>query len=239
MMMKIYDNWYYQKDESDLSHCSDPLIIIRDVCDLMLEAFNEIPDTALYIIDNKHLGSPICLDDNKTILLSTAGNTYWAQNAYQLSHELCHHFIKKKAPTGKNSWFEESICELASIYFLSEIASIWSVSSIDTKSSYSSSITDYISNLLNSSLDIELKQLNIQSSVLYKEMNNSPYLRDENNQIANKILPIFKENPSLWKDVYLIRKLNVKDLNSFFTKWSQLANQENVGAILKISELIL
>ena len=239
MMMKIYDNWYYQKDKSDLSHFSDPLIIIRDVCELMLEAFNEIPDTILYIIDIKHRGGPICLDDNKTIFLSTDGNTYWAQNAYQLSHELCHHFIKKKASIDENSWFEESICELASIYFLSEIASIWSGSSNVNKSTYSSSITTYISNLQDTRLNIDLKQLNTQGSALYIEMNNDPYTRDENNLIANKIFPIFKENPSLWKDVYLIRNLDIRDLDSFFTKWSQLANKENIDPILRISKIFL
>jgi len=239
MMIKIYDDWHYQKDESDSSHFNDPLIIIRDVCDLMLKAFDENPDTVLQIIDHKHLGYPICLDNNVIIYLSTVGNTYWAQNAYQLSHELCHHFIKKKAPTGDNSWFEESICELASIYFLSEIASIWSTSANNTKSSYSSSITDYFSNLLISPFIIDLKQLSIQSSAFYEEMNSDPYLRENNNFIANKLLPIFKKTPSLWGDVYLIRKLNIKDLNSFFTKWSRLANRENVGAILEISELFL
>ena len=235
-MIKIYDNWHYQKDKSDSSNINDPLIIIRDVCNLMLKAFDENPDTVLHIIDDKQLGYPMCLDNNRIIYLSTAGNTYWAQNAYQLSHELCHHFIKKKSPTDEHSWFEESICELASIYFLSEIASNWSTSA---NKSYSSKITDYLSNLLIKPLNINLKQLGIQSSAFYEKMNADPYLRVENNFIANKLLPIFKKTPSLWEDVYLIRKLNIKDLNSFFTEWSKLAKQENVGAILEISQLFL
>lgn len=239
MMMKIYDNWHYQKDESDSSHFNDPLIIISDVCDLMLEAFDEHPDTVLQIIDNKQLGHPMCLDGNKIVFLSTVGNTFWAQNAYQLSHELCHHFIKKKAPTGNNSWFEESICELASIYFLSEIAFIWSTSTNNTKSSYSSSITDYFSNLQVDLLNIDLKQLGVHSSALYKAMNANPELRYENRFIANKLLPIFQETPTLWEDIYLIRKLHIKDLNSFFNEWSQLAKSKNKGAILEISELFL
>lgn len=239
MMIKIYDNWHYQKDKSDSEHVNDPLIIIRDVCDLMLKAFDENPDTVLQIIDDKQRESPICLDNNIIIYLSTAGNIYWAQNAYQLGHELCHHFINKKSPKVENSWFEESICELASIYFLSEIASNWSTSANNTKSLFSSSITDYVSNLFIKPLNINLKQLSIQTSAFYEKMNADPYLRDENNFIANKLLPIFKKTPSLWEDVYLIRKFNIKDLNSFFTEWSQLAKQENVGAILEISELFL
>ncbi|MEA0563265.1 hypothetical protein [Lysinibacillus irui] len=239
MTTKIYDNWHYQKDENDSSHYNDPLIIIRNVCDLMLEAFDENPDTFLLITDDKQRGYPICLDNNMQIYLSTAGNTYWAQNAYQLSHELCHHFIKKKTPIDNNSWFEESICELASIYFLSKTASLWSNSTNAVKLSYSSSITEYISKLFISRSNIDLKQLSIQSSALYKEMNADPYLRDNNNYIAIKLLPIFKKNPSLWGDIYLIRELNIKDLNTFFTKWSQLAKKENVGSILEISELFL
>ena len=51
MMIKIYDNWHYQKDESDSSHFNDSLIIIRDICDLMLKVFDENPDTVLQIMD--------------------------------------------------------------------------------------------------------------------------------------------------------------------------------------------
>lgn len=239
MTIKIYDNWFYQKDINDSSDSNDPLIIIRDVCDLMLKAFDENPDTDLLIIDDQQRDSPMCLDNNRIIYLATAGNRFWVQNAYQLSHELCHHFIKKKSPTGENSWFVESICELASIYFLSEIASSWSTSKHERKLSYSSCITGYLSNLLFSPLNINLKELNIQSSAFYEEMNTDPYIRDKNRFIAIKLLPIFKKTPSLWEDVYLIWKLNIKDLNSFFNEWSQLAKQENDGAILEISELFL
>ena len=238
-MIKIFGNWHYQKDKNDSSHLDDPLIIIRDVCDLMLKAFDENPDTDLLIIDDNQRDYPEYLHNKKIIYLATAGNDYWAQNAYQLSHELCHHFIMKKSPTGDNSWFEESICELASIYYLSEVASNWSTSSNDDKSSYYSGITRYLSKLLISPLNLNLKELSIQSSVFYKEMNSNQYLRDKNRFIANKLLPIFKKTPSLWEDVYLIRKLNIKDLNSFFTEWSQLAKHKNARAILEISELFL
>lgn len=57
-------------------------------------------------------------------------------------------------------------------------------------------------------------------------MNSNPYLRDNNNFIATKLLPIFKKTPSLWGDIYLIRELNIKDFNTFFTKWSQLAKKK-------------
>lgn len=238
-MVKIYNNWHYHKDNNDSSNSSDPLLIIKDVCDLMLKSFDEHPDKELLIIDNPQLGHPMCLKDNSIIFLSTAGNTYWAQNAYQLTHELCHYFIKKKATKYDNSWLEESICELASIYFLSEIAVSWSISDDIKKSSYSSSITDYVSDLLNPTINVDLKYLGIKGSTLYEEMNSDTYIRDKNNFIANKLLPIFQMTPSLWEDVYLIRKFNIKDLNSFFDDWSKFAKQDNKEAIFEIQNLFL
>lgn len=238
IIIKIFDNWHYQQDETD-SKNDDPLIAIKDVCLMMLNSFDEKANTSLSIIDNKPLGYPICLDNNQTIFLSTSGNTYWAQNAYQLSHELCHHFIKKKSPTGDNSWFEESICELSSLYFLSVLASNWEKSPVVKKTNYSVSLKEYYSDVLKNSARINLKSLNVKISKLYKEMNEDPYLRDKNKCVAIKMLPIFTEFPSLWKDVYLIRKCNISDLRRFFTEWSTLASDNNTKAIQKISKLFL
>lgn len=205
----------------------------------MLDRFDEKPDSTLTIIDNKPLGHPKCLDNNKIIFLSTAGNTFWSQNAYQLSHEFCHYFIQKKTSLRNNSWFEESLCELSSIYFLSILSSEWEKSQIFKKVQYSGPLNDYHSELLSDVSPFDLSLLNDKESQLYEEMNKDPYLRDNNKYISIKMLPIFIEFPTLWQDVHLIRQCNIKNLRSFFSEWIRLASNKNASGILKISKLFL
>jgi hypothetical protein len=56
----------------------------------------------------------------------------WDQYAYQFSHEYCHILTEYEKTYGKEKyffeWFEEAICELASIYTLKSMAKIWAVS---------------------------------------------------------------------------------------------------------------
>ena len=56
----------------------------------------------------------------------SATDTYWSQYVYQFSHELCHiltHFDSYKKH--KHKWFEESLCELASLHVLRSLAKVW------------------------------------------------------------------------------------------------------------------
>lgn len=58
------------------------------------------------------------------VRLST-GQTYWSQYAYQFSHEFCHILCNYDNDPQRNKWFEESLCELASIFSMRQMADAW------------------------------------------------------------------------------------------------------------------
>ena len=55
----------------------------------------------------------------------SAKNRYWCQYAFQFSHELGHLICNTKRGSTKNNWFEETLCEAASLYVLEELSKVW------------------------------------------------------------------------------------------------------------------
>ena len=60
----------------------------------------------------------------RRVLLS-AKDTYWARYAYQFAHELAHILCGYRDGDGSNQWFEEAVCEAASLFVLRRMAEAW------------------------------------------------------------------------------------------------------------------
>lgn len=63
---------------------------------------------------------------NYNVILLSAENKFWCKYAYQFAHEYCHFQIGGNVPP-QLRWFEESLCELASYFFLPRIGDLWKI----------------------------------------------------------------------------------------------------------------
>ena len=64
----------------------------------------------------------VCLDTEKT---------YWSQYSYQFAHELCHILCGFKEGYEGNKWFEETVCETASLYrYAGDVAELEDVAAV-------------------------------------------------------------------------------------------------------------
>ena len=63
---------------------------------------------------------------NEYIVKLDTGGAYWAQYVFQFAHELCHVLIGIDRTNDDHRWFEESICELASLFVLRRLSEEWS-----------------------------------------------------------------------------------------------------------------
>ena len=60
------------------------------------------------------------------IRINALGNC-WSQYAYQFAHELCHVMTNfDRVKEHKHKWFEESLCEMASLFVLYKLSELWS-----------------------------------------------------------------------------------------------------------------
>ena len=59
------------------------------------------------------------------VMLLNTEETYWSQYAYQFAHEFCHILCGYDEDYKGNQWFEEAICETASLFALRAMARAW------------------------------------------------------------------------------------------------------------------
>lgn len=228
----INEHWFYFPSINDQNLMSDPLFVIKDLCRLMIELFNFEPIYDLQIIDYMdEIKTPVCVDDHHLILLSTSGNIYCYQNAYQLAHELCHYMIREKSGIKNNSWLEESICELSSIYFLDRLSNLWLCGNNKEKQTAYLDVHNYITGISKKRTPFNTTDLSDEKTDIFKQMNECEYLRDYNSYIAFKLFPIFRDCCTLWKDIHLIRKYDPKNPPLLFDEWEKDATLENKEAI--------
>lgn len=82
-------------------------------------------------VSNGHSGPKVFRNKNARgqyrVQLAVSGR-YWAQLAYQFSHELCHvlsNFDARTARGASTRWFDEALCEAVSLHTLTRMAERW------------------------------------------------------------------------------------------------------------------
>lgn len=165
---------------------------------------------------------------NKRIIYLCAVDSCWDQYAYQFAHEFCHYIIDGPLD-GKcetSFWFEESICEVASRFFLHRLyytLSRYNNIASNNLKNYAKSFKDYADNEIpkgDRKIDCELKvwiQNNIKNlTTVPPEENRGSY-----GLIAKELLPIFEEIPVLWNILPYIKRLPQQqyiDFKTFISK---------------------
>ena len=199
---------------------------IRAVCQDIIEHYKKlIPNgpplgqKPLHVIHNPSTPRTFVngLPHYYTIGLTTNERLY-DQIAYQFAHELSHIYCDPRI----TNWFIESICEMASLYFIEYLSVKWASNPpFPNWTNYSLKYKEYkekrireVENNLNITNADEFE--NIFQTIL--KTIDKPYERNSNTVIALKLLAIFKENSASWKLLPLIGQSTDKILSngSFF-----------------------
>ena len=64
-------------------------------------------------------------DRGEIVMRLDTQNTYWCQYAYQFSHEFCHILCGYDEDFAGNKWFEETLCETASLFCMRAMSRSW------------------------------------------------------------------------------------------------------------------
>lgn len=179
---------------------------------------------------------PFCCRKVSFINLTT-DNRVWNQCAYQFSHEYCHFLIPGDVQS-KLRWFEESLCELASLYFLPLVGIQWSISPpYESWADYSPYFLSYIEKRKRNYEEFNL-DFNDSENPIIEKFYKSPYQRKLNRYAALQIEPIFNENPKLWSCVPLLCEIpDGLDFEDSLKSWFSLAPSEHQSSIEKIANV--
>lgn len=153
----------------------------------------------------------------------TAKDRRWAQFSYQFAHEFFHVLSNYENDCvddleTENEWFEEVLAEVSSLFVLRQMAGSWRSSPpYPNWRDYASSLEKYARDALNES-HRQLpngKTFGVWFRENHQLLRNDPYLRDKNELIANRLLPLFEGSPSSWESISYLNLGSPDASNSF------------------------
>lgn len=166
-------------------------------------------------------------------------DTRWDQFAYQFSHELCHIFtnFEHREPGRDGSirghqWFEETLCEAVSLFALNRLASTWERSPpFPGWNDYAPTFRDYARRLLSA----EHRRLPPNESIAawYREnredLGRNPYLREKNEQLAVRLLPLLENAPGSLKSIAYLnleKSISPGSFKAYLESWYRCCPEE-------------
>ena len=174
------------------------------------------------------------------IVWLTARDRYWAQYAYQFSHEMTHVLTMNRATfQTQNQWFEETLGEICSRFAIRAMAKTWRVSPpYPNWKSYSTSLDTYAEDLIKNPADIPGNTTFVSwFRINFRSLQPNPYLRDKNAVIARRLQPLFEGYSESWDAVaYLNQTKPPTDQNfhEYLSSWYRAAPRRHQRFIAKI-----
>ena len=233
---KVNERWLVSCGETEAEQ-DDYMFAIDDLLEIFT-SFVPIDKNRDMHITRWDIDHPMYSNDHMNIYIHTAGSTYWSQTVYQLAHELCHFSINAGVRSTNFNWFEETICEASSHFFLNEMAKLWSQSDNPRKISYHRSFIDYSQDSLKKVEKFPIKDITNDNSNISNYLKSNCEDRRKNRFVTKKMLPIIIKTPSLWKDVPILGNIDeLANFSIFLKEWYALASNDSKVAIKKLIHL--
>jgi len=168
----------------------------------------------------------------------SARNRHWAQYAYQFGHELCHVMSNFELRAGdsarkRNQWFEEAVCEAAGLFALRSMAVRWQTDApYASWQDYAPALRAYADRLLTEPHRRLPEGVSPGSwlQARLEMLGRDPYHRDENEVVANLLLPFFERAPEHWAALHYLNLHPadaVADLPHYLRNWRSSAPREH------------
>lgn len=176
----------------------------------------------------------------------SASDRYWARYAYEFAHELSHILTNYEhhaysAGTTHNQWFEEALCEVASLYALRQLSVTWKLSPpYPHWAAYAPMFARFAQHHLNESHRRLPSELSLAAwfERYERDLARTPYLRAHNELVASVLLPLFEENPRNWEAVgYLNLHARGGNFRDYLHAWHASAPEKYKGVIKYIAAL--
>ena len=188
---------------------------IRDVEKVLYSAAGQLwryfPDRRLPPIEVEARGGPIVLfgrgpQGEIRVRLNT-GERLWAQMAFQFAHEFCHILSNYDDKHGPTKWFEESLCETASLFALRRMGHTWETHPpYPNWMSYAPHLTEYAAKRLDEARLPPGKTFAQWYRENAEAFRTNATDRPRNGIVAGVLLPLFEADPPGWEAVSYLNK---------------------------------
>lgn len=178
-----------------------------------------------------------------------AGDRHWPEYVYEFAHELCHIVSNYEEHVGTdthkyNQWFEETLCETASLHTLNALASTWETAAPDPRLATSApALRAFADRVINEGHRRLPAHTPLAAWLRENEeqLRRNPYLRARNEVVANLLLPLFEANPD---NVDALCYLNLdpadarNSLQNYLHNWYENAPPEHKAFVANVLLLL-
>ena len=177
--------------------------VLKSAADVLLDAYGRQPDAPIHVAWWSQ--DPRVFDDRRPYQIRlNARDTHWCQFVYQFSHELCHVMTNFDRYKGhKHRWFDESLCELASLFVLHRLADTWArkpSSHIADATAFAPNHRAYAERIASRYSRPRQHDLPRWLTENITTLQINPYERALNGTVAVTLLGRFLADPSLWRE---------------------------------------
>ena len=152
----------------------------------------------------------------------------WHLYAYEFAHELCHvlsNYDAQPAIQRDNQWFEEALCETASLFTLRHLAQRWEAQPPGPEwVGEAGRLRGFFELLIGEGHRMLPAEAPLAAWLRDNEasLRRDPYLRQKNEVLANLLLPLFEHDPDNWQALAYLN-LDPADarssLRAYLSRW--------------------
>lgn len=225
---------------------ADIRAVCRSAANQLLRHMVDLKKTTVRVSKGAH--GPIALfkkgENGEHLIKLATEKLYWAQYAYQFSHEICHVLCGYENDCQGNLWFEETLCEVASLYCLRRMSVEWRTNApYENWKSFSPALRDYTDDIgrnLEDYLEITRTGLPAYYRKHARHLSTNATDRGKNGAMALVLLAAFERQPRHWD---AIRWLNSspspgdETFVQYLSKWHRAVPGEHAGFVSSLSAL--
>lgn len=220
--------------------------VCRSAADQLLRHMKGLEKTTTKVSRGTH--GPIVLfrrgEKGEHLIQLATEKLYWAQYAYQFSHEICHVLCGYDEDFRGNLWFEETICETASLYCMRRMSVEWRANApYENWKSYAPLLRDYTDEIERNRKDyLEITRTGMPA--YYRKhaqhLASNGTDREKNGAMALVLLAAFERQPQHWN---AIRWLNSspspkgETFHQYLSKWHRAVPREHSEFVTSVAAL--
>lgn len=222
--------------------------VLVSVSDNMDSCFGDALSEDLWVHQNVNANPMVLPSRGKNgeyIIQLSATDCYWAQYCFQFAHEYCHVRTNFENTSQKFRWFEETICELASIFFLRRMSEIWrDKPPFPELESFAQNLFDYAQTRIEDPLHQLPKDIGLKEWFKGKisELEADQYIREYNSLMAIQILDLFENDSNLWRAMLYLNSWDTSadnDISEYLESYRNNVPEVYSDSVKSLYEVLL
>lgn len=208
--------------------------------------WKKLPEAKVLVERGKQ--GPITLDQHnaqgETVVRLDTEGTFWAQYAYQFSHEFCHVMADSRRRERKHLWFEETLCETASLYCLRKMDTTWRTDApYPNWKSFAPNLGDYARKvMLGREYYAEIIKTGLPAfyQTHRERLETEPCDRELNGAMAIILLGRLENEPRHWEAVKWLNATPMgedKSFTAYLKRWRDAVPEEHRSFVTNLAAL--